>query len=207
MKKNLYLITALISLFTVATITCKERAASGAGDQQEVAQKTDKGNGKNQMAIIKTRHGNIKLEFFPEVAPNHVKNFVKLAKEGFYDGTIFHRVIPGFMIQGGDPKTKDIEARPFYGTGGPGYMIDAEFNNKPHARGILSMARSADPNSAGSQFFICVADSPFLDGQYTVFGQVVEGMDVVDKIVNEARDERDNPLERVEMEIEITEAD
>lgn len=157
------------------------------------------------MAIIKTRHGNIVLEFFPEVAPNHVENFIKLAKEGFYDGTIFHRVIPNFMIQGGDPKTKDPEAKPFYGTGGPGYTIDAEFNNKPHARGILSMARSADPNSAGSQFFITVADVPHLDGQYTVFGQVVEGMDVVDKIVGEERDGGDNPLERVEMEIEIVE--
>jgi peptidyl-prolyl cis-trans isomerase B (cyclophilin B) len=155
-------------------------------------------------AIIETKFGNIDLRFFPDVAPNHVNNFIELAKKGFYDGTTFHRVIPGFMIQGGDPNSKDAD-RSRHGMGGPGYTIKAEFNQKSHKRGTLSMARAADPNSAGSQFFICVADAPFLDRQYTVFGEVVSGMEVVDKIVNQPRDKRDNPLERVEMKVKIVE--
>lgn len=155
-------------------------------------------------AIIETKFGNIELKFFPDVAPNHVKNFIELAKKGFYDGTTFHRVIPGFMIQGGDPNSKNPD-RTMHGMGGPGYTIKAEFNKKSHKRGILSMARAADPNSAGSQFFICVADAPFLDGQYTVFGEVTSGMDVADKIVSQPRDRRDNPLERIEMKIKIIE--
>ena len=155
-------------------------------------------------AIIETRLGNMELKFFPEVAPNHVKNFIDLAKKGFYDGTIFHRVIPGFMIQGGDPNSKSPD-RARHGTGGPGYSVKAEFNEKSHKRGTLSMARSNDPNSAGSQFFICVAPATFLDKQYTVFGEVVSGMEVADKIVNQPRDKRDNPLERVEMKVKIVE--
>ncbi len=155
-------------------------------------------------AVIETKFGNIELRFFPDVAPNHVNNFIELAKKGFYDGTIFHRVIPGFMIQGGDPTTKGPD-RSKYGVGGPGYSLKAEFNNRTHKRGALSMARSADPDSAGSQFFICVADSPFLDGKYTVFGEVVSGMDVVDKIVSQPKDARDNPLERIEMKVRIIE--
>ncbi len=152
--------------------------------------------------VIETKFGEIELRFFPEVAPKHVENFLKLSKEGFYDKTIFHRVIPGFMIQGGDPNTKsDDKSR--YGQGGPGYRIDAEFNAKPHVRGALSMARSQDPNSAGSQFFIVVKDSNFLDRQYTVFGEVVSGMDVADKIVSQDRDRRDNPLERIEMTMRV----
>ena len=127
-----------------------------------------------------------------------VKNMVTLAKDKFYDGTIFHRVIPGFMIQGGDPNTKSSD-RSTHGTGGPGYRVAAEFNKKPHNRGVLSMARAQDPNSAGSQFFICVADAHFLDGQYTAFGEVVSGMETVDRIVNVKRDGGDNPLDRVEM--------
>lgn len=148
--------------------------------------------------------GSIVLRFFPDVAPGHVDNFVKLSKEGFYNGTTFHRVIPGFMIQGGDPNSKNPD-RSMHGMGGPGYKVKAEFNSKPHKRGILSMARANDPDSAGSQFFICVADANFLDWQYTVFGEVVSGMDVVDKVVNMKRDGRDNPLERVEMTVTITE--
>ncbi|NOZ25065.1 MAG: peptidylprolyl isomerase [Nitrospirae bacterium] len=155
-------------------------------------------------AVIETKFGNIELRFFPEVAPNHVNNFIELAKKGFYDGTIFHRVIPGFMIQGGDPNTKG-EDRSRYGMGGPGYSLKAEFNSRPHKRGTLSMARAANPDSAGSQFFICVADAPFLDGKYTVFGEVVSGMDVADKIVGQPRDARDNPLERIEMKVRIIE--
>ncbi len=155
-------------------------------------------------AIIETRLGNIELKFFPEVAPNHVKNFIDLAKKGFYDGTIFHRVIPGFMIQGGDPNSKSPD-RARHGTGGPGYSLKAEFNEKSHKRGTLSMARSNDPNSAGSQFFLCVAPASFHDKQYTVFGEVVSGMEVADKIVSQPRDKRDNPLERVEMKVRIVE--
>lgn len=146
--------------------------------------------------------GEIVLKFYPDVAPNHVKNFIKLAKEKFYDGTTFHRVIPGFMIQGGDPNSKSQD-RSTHGMGGPGHRVKAEFNSKPHKRGVLSMARANDPDSAGSQFFICVSDSLFLDGKYTAFGEVVSGMHVVDTIVNLKRDGRDNPLERAEMTVTV----
>ena len=155
-----------------------------------------------QIAVIETNFGNIVIQLFPDVAPGHVENFVKLAQDGFYDGTTFHRVIPDFMIQGGDPNSKD-EDRSNDGQGGPGFTINAEFSDVPHKRGILSMARAQDPNSAGSQFFIVVADSNFLDGQYTVFGEVIEGMDVADKIVNVERDGMDNPLEKVTMKVTI----
>ncbi|MCG6551201.1 MAG: peptidylprolyl isomerase [Candidatus Magnetominusculus sp. LBB02] len=155
-----------------------------------------------QRAVIETGLGKISLKFFPEIAPNHVNNFIELAKKGFYNGTTFHRVIPGFMIQGGDPNTKGND-KSNHGTGGPGYTVKAEFSDKRHKRGILSMARSQHPDSAGSQFFICAADALFLDGQYTVFGEVVDGLDVVDKIVSAPRDQRDNPDERVEMTVEI----
>ena len=148
--------------------------------------------------------GEIVLRFFPDVAPGHVSNFVKLAKEGFYNGTTFHRVIPGFMIQGGDPNSKNAD-RASHGMGGPGHKVKAEFNSKPHKRGVVSMARSNDPDSAGSQFFICVADANFLDWQYTAFGEVASGMEVADKIVGMKRDGRDNPLERVEMTVTVSE--
>ncbi|MDH5739683.1 MAG: peptidylprolyl isomerase [Nitrospira sp.] len=156
-------------------------------------------------AIIKTKFGDIEIEFYQDVAPKHVENFIKLAKDGFYNGTIFHRVIPGFMIQGGDPNTKDTLKKETYGQGGPGHNVKAEFNDIPHKRGIVSMARAADPDSAGSQFFIVVEDSRFLDRKYTVFGQVKKGIGVADKIVNLARDERDNPKERAEMTVTIVE--
>ena len=155
-------------------------------------------------AIIETKFGSITLKFFPEVAPGHVKNFIDLAKKGFYDGTTFHRVIPGFMIQGGDPNSKNPDKR-MHGTGGPGYTIKAEFSEKPHKRGTLSMARAASPDSAGSQFFICVKDSSFLDRQYTVFGEVVSGIEAVDKIVSQPRDQADNPNERIEIKVKIEE--
>jgi peptidyl-prolyl cis-trans isomerase B (cyclophilin B) len=155
-------------------------------------------------AIIETKFGNITLKFFPDVAPGHVKNFIDLAKKGFYDGTTFHRVIPGFMIQGGDPNSKNADKRT-HGMGGPGYTIKAEFNDRPHKRGTLSMARSQNPDSAGSQFFICVKDVPFLNNQYTVFGEVESGMEVVDKIVSQPRDPNDNPNDRIEMKIKIVE--
>ncbi|OGP98278.1 MAG: peptidylprolyl isomerase [Deltaproteobacteria bacterium RBG_19FT_COMBO_52_11] len=155
-------------------------------------------------AVIETKYGNMELKFSPDVAPNHVNNFIDLAKKGFYDGTIFHRVIPGFMIQGGDPNTKNPD-RSKHGLGGPGYTVKAEFNEKLHKRGILSMARAVNPDSAGSQFFICLANAVFLDRQYTVFGEVVAGMEVADIIVSQPRDKRDNPNERVEMKVKIVE--
>ena len=148
--------------------------------------------------IINTNFGKISFKTFPDLAPETVRNFEKLAKEGFYDGTFFHRVIPGFMIQGGDPNTKGGE-KSTWGTGGPGYSLKAEFSSRSHLRGIVSMARSQDPDSAGSQFFIVTADSTFLDRQYTVFGEVIEGMEVADKIVKLQRDSNDCPLEEAKM--------
>lgn len=167
-----------------------------------------------EVAVIDTNHGRIILRLYRDKAPGHVDNFVKLAKEKFYDKTIFHRVIPGFMIQGGDPNTKDVDKTMLYGTGGPGHKVKAEFNDVTHSRGILSMARSSDPDSAGSQFFICVKDSDFLDKKYTVFGRVVRdgtekdgdepaGLKVADMIVSLPRNERDFPNERAEMTVTI----
>ena len=155
-----------------------------------------------EIAVIETKFGKIEMELFADKAPGHVKNFKDLAKTGFYDGTIFHRVIPGFMIQGGDPNTKSDD-RSAHGMGGPGHSINAEFNDTLHKRGILSMARSQDPNSAGSQFFIVVKKSSFLDGKYTAFGKVLSGMAVADQIVNAPRDKRDNPDERIEMKVKV----
>ncbi len=146
--------------------------------------------------------GEIVVRFYDDVAPKHVQNFLTLARQGFYDGTTFHRVIPGFMIQGGDPNSKGSD-RSTHGLGGPGYRVRAEFNGRPHKRGVLSAARANDPDSAGSQFFICVADSLFLDWKYTAFGEVVRGMEVADRIAALRRDGRDNPLERVEMKVVI----
>ena len=156
-----------------------------------------------EIAIIETNLGKIEVEFFEDKAPGHVKNFKDLAKKGFYDGVTFHRVIPGFMIQGGDPNTKSND-RTNHGMGGPGYSIKAEFNDTLHKRGVLSMARSQDPNSGGSQFFIVVKDANFLDGKYTAFGKVLSGMSVADKIVSVPRDSKDNPTKRVEMKVKIT---
>jgi len=149
-------------------------------------------------ATIETNFGNIILELMPETAPETVRNFVKLAKSSFYDGVLFHRVIPGFMIQGGDPNTKKPD-KSKWGTGGPGHNIKAEFSSRSHLRGIVSMARATDPNSAGSQFFIVTTDSTFLDRQYTVFGRVLEGMTIADKIVNLPRDKNDCPLQEAKI--------
>ena len=140
---------------------------------------------KSYTATIDPSAGTVTVELYPKVAPQHVNSFVFLAREGFYENVIFHRVIPGFMIQGGDPTGT--------GTGGPGYRVKAEFNDLKHTRGVLSMARSNDPNSAGSQFFLMHADAPFLDGQYTAFGKATSGLDVIDKIVNLPRDRNDRP--------------
>ncbi len=161
--------------------------------------------------IVKTKFGDIHIKLNPDVAPKHVENFVKLAKSGFYDGTIFHRVIPGFMIQGGDPNTKNSLRKDTYGQGGPKdekgnpILLKAEFSDTPHKRGIVSMARANEPDTAGSQFFIVVEPSPFLDGKYTAFGEVTKGLGVADKIVIVPRNERDLPNERVEMTVTIVE--
>jgi len=155
--------------------------------------------------VVETKFGPITLKFFPDVAPQHVKNFVELAKKGIYDNTVFHRVAQGFMIQGGDPTSKDPARERAYGTGGPGYTIKAEFNTRPHKRGTLSMARTNLPDTAGSQFFICVQDVPQLNGQYTVFGEVVSGMEAVDKIVALQVPGSERPSERVEMKMKVVE--
>jgi len=152
--------------------------------------------------IIKTDFGSIKFSLLPDIAPETVRNFLELAKSGFYNGTLFHRVIPGFMIQGGDPNTKNPD-KSIWGQGGPGYNLKAEFSPRSHLRGIVSMARATDPDSAGSQFFIVTSDSTFLDKQYTVFGEVVDGMEVADKIVNLPRDGNDCPKQEAKM-LEVT---
>jgi cyclophilin family peptidyl-prolyl cis-trans isomerase len=193
----------LFSILAVILFTLSSSAVYGEVRQKPFSKEEIKKMVETK-AVIETKFGNIELKFFPEVAPNHVNNFIELAKKGFYDGTIFHRVIPGFMIQGGDPNSKSPD-KSQHGMGGPGHTVKAEFNEKPHKRGTLSMARSGHPDSAGSQFFICVADAPFLDRQYTVFGEVSSGMEAADKIVNEPRDRRDNPNERIEMKIRIIE--
>jgi len=156
-------------------------------------------------AIIKTDFGSIKFSLLPDIAPETVRNFVTLAKKGFYDGTLFHRVIPGFMIQGGDPNTKDPNKKSQWGMGGPGHNIKAEFSLRSHLEGIVSMARATDPNSAGSQFFIVTSDNntEALDRQYTVFGKVIEGMDVAHKIENLPRDSNDCPEQEAKM-LEVT---
>ena len=192
-----WLVIVMVSVFLFTSLASAE-VKNKKFSKKEIKKMSD------QMAVIKTKFGDIKLKFFPDVAPNHVNNFIELSKKGFYNGTVFHRVIPDFMIQGGDPNSKDHD-KARHGTGGPGHTVKAEFSNKPHKRGTLSMARSANPDSAGSQFFICVADTQHLDGQYTVFGEVVEGLEVVDKIVSQERDRRDNPIERIEMTVEIVE--
>ncbi|HBO84906.1 MAG TPA: peptidylprolyl isomerase [Deltaproteobacteria bacterium] len=195
------LLTASVLIFAVGLIS---NAAPAAEKKIKVKGDSELEKLKNTKAVIETKYGNIEIRFFPDAAPNHVKNFMKLSKEGVYDGTIFHRVIPGFMIQGGDPNTKGPN-KSTYGMGGPGYNVNAEFNKISHKRGIVSMARSMHPDSAGSQFFIVVADSTFLDGQYTVFGEVTKGIEVADKIVNLPRNANDLPDERVEMKVKIIE--
>ncbi len=160
------------------------------------------------VAVLKTNLGEMVLEFWPDVAPKHVENFITLANKGFYDGTAFHRVIKGFMIQGGDPLTKDESQSARWGTGDPGYKIKAEFNKRPHVRGVLSMARSQNPDSAGSQFFICHGSPSFLDGQYTAFGKLIEGDDVLEKIATTPTAPGDRPLTRVTLEsVKIVPAD
>ncbi|MGA3284451.1 MAG: peptidylprolyl isomerase [Verrucomicrobiota bacterium] len=151
----------------------------------------------NEAAVINTTEGEMVIEFWPDVAPKTVENFKTLAKKGFYDGTCFHRVIKDFMIQGGDPQTKDPAKEAVWGTGGPGYTIKAEFNDRSHVRGVVSMARSNDPNSAGSQFFICHGNPTFLDHQYTAFGKLIKGDDVLEKIATTSTHPPDRPDKRM----------
>ncbi len=170
----------------------------------------------NDVAVISTNFGDMVVEFYPDIAPMHVDSFIALINEEYFNGTTFHRVIPGFMIQGGDPNSRN-ENRATHGTGGRAgkffglgneedpstWLIPQEFSDTPHVKGILSMARTNDPNSASSQFFVCHDNANFLDNNYTVFGKVIDGLDIIDQIVNVAKDQNDNPLERVEMSIRI----
>jgi len=191
------LINLLAAILAVASVNAEEKPMNSA----------------SEVAVIKTSEGEMIAEFWPEVAPNTVENFKKLARSGFYDGTAFHRIVKGFMIQGGDPLTKDPAKESRYGTGDPGYKIKAEFNDRSHERGVLSMARSSDPDSAGSQFFICLANVSRLDHQYTTFGKIIKGDDVLGKIGDievtmSDSGERSKPTKRVTVEsIKIVAAD
>src|SRR2546421_5033590 len=200
-KMKLILLCCAIGLAFVAAPVRSE-------DQKEEKKETATMSEPKEVAVIKTSEGEMVAEFWPDVAPKTVENFKKLAKSGFYDGTAFHRVIKGFMIQGGDPLTKDESKQSRWGTGDPGYKIPAEFNKKSHERGVLSMARSADPNSAGSQFFICHGAPKFLDGQYTAFGKLIKGDDVLEKIATTKTGANDRPEKRMNVEsIKIVPAD
>jgi peptidyl-prolyl cis-trans isomerase B (cyclophilin B) len=180
---------------TSATTGTDTAGTTSTTAQPAAAPQESKSMGQGKIAELHTTAGQIDIRFYPELAPGHVDNFISLAEKGFYDGTKFHRVIPGFMIQGGDPNSKDDTAKHTWGTGGSGTNIKAEFSSTPHKRGIVSMARSTHPDSASSQFFIVVKDAPSLDNSYTVFGEVVKGMDVADKIVSAKRNANDRPDE------------
>jgi peptidyl-prolyl cis-trans isomerase B (cyclophilin B) len=194
--KAIYLVCALGIVVGITTAFADETKTNS----QTTASMSNSST--NEVAVINTTEGTMVIAFWPEAAPNTVANFEKLAKQGFYDGTCFHRIIKGFMIQGGDPLTKDQSAEDRWGTGGPGYTIKAEFNDHSHQYGVISMARSSDPDSAGSQFFICDGDASFLDHKYTAFGHLIQGSDVLDKIANtpvgpSAGGEPSKPLKRV----------
>ena len=206
----------IIFALGLSNVSCGKSKKEEAVKSEEQDQNIEQSDSNVEVAIITTEFGDMVVEFFDNVAPKHVESFKLHTKNGYYDGTIFHRVIPGFMIQGGDPNSKDIN-KSNYGTGGHAakyygigvesepltWNLPAEFNDINHKRGILSMARSNNPNSGGSQFFICAADAPHLNGQYTVFGQVIQGLRVIDQIVNLPRDSRDNPNNRVTMKVRL----
>lgn len=205
MKKTLF---AACSLFCGLALAFAQEPKKDAASKPEEKKTETKSADVNEVAVIKTTEGEMVLEFYPDVAPNHVENFKKLAKKGFYDGQCFHRVIKGFMIQGGDPNTKDEDKKDSWGQGGPGYKIKAEFNDKPHVRGVLSMARTNDPDSAGSQFFICHGSPSFLDHKYTVFGKLIKGDDVLEKIATTPTEAPDRPIKRMGIEsVKIVPAD
>jgi len=182
--KRIWLSSALVlSLSLASAFAQAEKKEAEKKDEKKEAVPPAKTDGK-EVAVIKTDEGEMVVEFWPDVAPKTVENFKTLAKKGFYDGTAFHRIVKGFMVQGGDPLTKDPSKEQQWGTGGPGYSIKAEFNNRPHVPGVISMARSADPDSAGSQFFICHGEAKFLDHKYAAFGKLIKGTDVLEKIAN-----------------------
>jgi len=189
----------LLNCLSVLAFSAITLLAEDGGATENKKESTDKTmpTTTNEVAVITTTEGEIVLEFWTDVAPRHVENFKKLARDGFYDGTAFHRVIKGFMIQGGDPLTKDPGKESMWGTGGPGFKIKNEFNKKPHTRGVLSAARSQDPDSAGSQFFICHGDPRFLDGQYTGYGKLIKGDDVLEKIATTPTGAQDRPKTRM----------
>ena len=186
-------------------------AAAFAADEKK-EEKTPM-NSSNEVAVIKTSEGDMVVQFWTDAAPDTIENFKKLARQGFYDGTIFHRIVKEFMIQGGDPNSKDPAKENSYGQGGPGYNIKAEFNDHSHDRGVISMARGPDPDSAGSQFFICLAPVHRLDHQYTTFGKLIKGQDVLEKIgdipvTRNSMGEPSKPTKRVVIEsIKIVPAD
>jgi peptidyl-prolyl cis-trans isomerase B (cyclophilin B) len=202
-----WLMKIMISICAFALslgITTAPAADTNKSDSKPAPKAADQ----KEVAVIKTSEGEMIVEFWPDVAPKTVENFKTLAKKGFYDGTCFHRVIKGFMIQGGDPLTKDASKEDMWGTGDPGYKIKAEFNDHSHTRGVLSMARSQDPNSAGSQFFICHGNPTFLDHQYTTFGKLIKGDDVLEKIATTPTHPPDRPDKRMNIEsIKIVPAD
>ena len=198
-----FLITGLLSLGLGLTAGyCQDEKKE---TKTEPAKEEQKAVNANEVAVIKTSAGEMTVEFWSDAAPKTVENFKVLAKKGFYDGTAFHRIIKGFMIQGGDPLTKDPTAEARWGTGDPGYKIKAEFNDRPHVKGVLSMARSANPDSAGSQFFICLDTAPHLDKKYTAFGKVTKGLDILEAIGNtpvspSATGEPSKPQKRIEVQ-------
>lgn len=197
-------LTLLCCVLGLAVVATPVRSQEKKEEKKDTAAMSEQ----KEVAVIKTSEGEMVAEFWSDVAPKTVQNFKDLAKKGFYDGTAFHRVIKGFMIQGGDPFTKDESKQSRWGTGDPGYKIDAEFNKKSHERGVLSMARSQDPNSAGSQFFICHGTPKFLDGQYTAFGKLIKGDDVLEKIATTKTLPGDRPEKRMNVEsIKIVPAD
>lgn len=204
--------TKLFSWLLGIALFASTAAAQDKKEAAAEAKKTETAPAVKEVAVIKTSAGEMVAEFWPDVAPKTVENFKKLAKEGFYDGTAFHRIMKGFMIQGGDPLTKDVAKEADFGTGDPGYKIKAEFNDRKHIRGVLSMARSSHPDSAGSQFFIMLDPAPSLDGQYTGFGKLIKGEDVLVKIgdspVEQRGRERSKPRQRIEVQsIKIVPAD
>jgi cyclophilin family peptidyl-prolyl cis-trans isomerase len=196
---KLFSVLSVLVLGGLAMGSSDVNGATPAAPAADKSKTVPAAKGTEDVAVLKTSLGTIVFRFNEKDAPLHVANFKKLAGEKFYDGTTFHRVIPNFMIQGGDPNSKDAD-RTNDGLGGSGKNVNAEFNANKHLRGTVSMARANDPNSASSQFFICVRPQTSLDGKYSVFGQVLEGMDVVDKIVAVPRDARDNPIDKVVME-------
>ena len=189
MKRVLFALAA--ALLCGLAVSAEDKAPTKTDKKETLVSNTT-----NEVAVIKTVAGDMVIEFWPDVAPKTVENFKTLAKKGFYDGTAFHRIIKGFMVQGGDPLTKDDTKQNRWGTGDPGYKIKAEFNERSHKRGVVSMARSQDPDSAGSQFFICHGDPSFLDRQYTAFGKLIQGDDVLEKLATTKVGSQDRPDKR-----------